>query len=51
MFTGLSAFPLTPLVDGEIAEASFVSLIEKLTDAGVNSIGAGFGRKLCLSGS
>ncbi|HAX2896311.1 TPA: dihydrodipicolinate synthase family protein [Escherichia coli] len=40
MFTGLSAFPLTPLVDGEIAEASFVSLIENLADAGVNSIGA-----------
>lgn len=28
MFTGLSAFPLTPLIDGEIAEASFVSLRE-----------------------
>lgn len=40
MFTGLSAFPLTPLIDGEIAEASFVSLIESLADAGVNSIGA-----------
>lgn len=40
MFTGLSAFPLTPLVDGEIAEASFVLLIENLADAGVNSIGA-----------
>lgn len=40
MFTGLSAFPLTPLVNGEIAEASFVSLIENLAVAGVNSIGA-----------
>ncbi|MEG2040217.1 MAG: dihydrodipicolinate synthase family protein [Hafnia sp.] len=40
MFTGLSAFPLTPLVDGEIVEASFVSMIENLADAGVNSIGA-----------
>ncbi|MCX9003533.1 dihydrodipicolinate synthase family protein [Citrobacter portucalensis] len=40
MFTGLSAFPLTPLADGEIAEASFVSLIENLAGAGVNSIGA-----------
>lgn len=40
MFNGLSAFPLTPLVDGEIEETSFVSLIENLADAGVNSIGA-----------
>ncbi|MEB2421027.1 dihydrodipicolinate synthase family protein [Citrobacter sp. R-1.5.2] len=40
MFKGLSAFPLTPLVDGEIEETSFVSLIENLVDAGVNSIGA-----------
>ena len=39
MFTGLSAFPLTPLVKGEIDENAFVALIEALA-AGVNSIGA-----------
>ena len=40
MFTGLSAFPLTPLVQGEIDENVFVSLIERLAAAGVSSIGA-----------
>ncbi|TLU70250.1 dihydrodipicolinate synthase family protein [Enterobacter sp. MF024] len=40
MFTGLSAFPLTPLVKGEIDEKAFVALIEALAAAGVNSIGA-----------
>ncbi|WP_261640634.1 dihydrodipicolinate synthase family protein [Erwinia mallotivora] len=40
MFTGLSAFPLTPLVNGEIDESRFTSLIENLVDAGVDSIGA-----------
>ena len=40
MFNGLSAFPLTPLVSGEIEEKSFISLIENLAGAGVNSIGA-----------
>nr|WP_315298887.1 dihydrodipicolinate synthase family protein [Raoultella terrigena] len=40
MFTGLSAFPLTPLAGAEIDEKSFVSLIENLVDAGVDSIGA-----------
>ena len=40
MFKGLSAFPLTPLVSGEIEEKSFISLIENLASAGVNSIGA-----------
>ena len=40
MFTGLSAFPLTPLVKGEIDENAFVALIEALAAAGVNSIGA-----------
>ncbi|WP_391487307.1 dihydrodipicolinate synthase family protein [Leclercia tamurae] len=40
MFTGLSAFPLTPLVQGEIDEKIFVSLIERLVTAGVHSIGA-----------
>lgn len=40
MFTGLSAFPLTPLVKGEIDENAFVALIEALAAAEVNSIGA-----------
>lgn len=40
MFAGLSAFPLTPLAGAEIDEKSFVSLIENLADAGVDSIGA-----------
>jgi len=40
MFNGLSAFPLTPVVKGEIEEKSFVSLIESLVNAGVNTIGA-----------
>lgn len=40
MFTGLSAFPLTPLAGAEIDEKSFVSLLENLVDAGVDSIGA-----------
>ncbi len=40
MFKGLSAFPLTPLSHGEIEEKSFVSLLEKLVAAKVDSIGA-----------
>lgn len=40
MFKGLSAFPLTPLVCGEIEEKSFITLVENLANAGVNSIGA-----------
>ncbi|MDX7986984.1 dihydrodipicolinate synthase family protein [Xenorhabdus sp. 12] len=40
MFEGLSAFPLTPLVQGEIDEKAFISLITNLATAGVNSIGA-----------
>lgn len=39
-FTGLSAFPLTPLVDDRLDEAAYVRLIEKLRVAGVDSIGA-----------
>ncbi|MBS1205269.1 MAG: dihydrodipicolinate synthase family protein [Proteobacteria bacterium] len=39
-FTGLSAFPLTPLVDERLDEAAYVRLIEKLRVAGVDSIGA-----------
>lgn len=40
IFKGLCAFPLTPLVQGEIEEKSFTALIERLADAGVHSIGA-----------
>ncbi|MEX5384647.1 dihydrodipicolinate synthase family protein [Cronobacter muytjensii] len=40
MFTGLSAFPLTPLVNGQVDETAFLSLIETLAAARVDSIGA-----------
>lgn len=40
MFSGLSAFPLTPLNRGVIDEAAFIRLVERLVDAGVDSIGA-----------
>src|SRR5262245_59273790 len=41
MFTGLSAFPLTPLHDdGTVDEAAFVRLVSRLAAAGVQSIGA-----------
>jgi 4-hydroxy-tetrahydrodipicolinate synthase len=40
MFTGLSAFPLTPLTDDGIDEAAYARLIRRLVDAGVDSIGA-----------
>lgn len=40
MFTGLSAFPLTPLVKGEIDENRFAALVETLAASGVDSIGA-----------
>jgi 4-hydroxy-tetrahydrodipicolinate synthase len=41
MFTGLSAFPLTPLDDtGAIDEPAFERLVSRLAGAGVNSIGA-----------
>lgn len=40
MFTGLSAFPLTPMNHGVIDEMSFGRLIERLVDAGVDSIDA-----------
>lgn len=38
MFSGLSAFPLTPLSEGGIDEAAFISLIGRLTAARVDSI-------------
>lgn len=40
MFTGLSAFPLTPMNENAIDEAAFVRLVERLAAAGVDSIGA-----------
>jgi 4-hydroxy-tetrahydrodipicolinate synthase len=40
MFKGLSAFPLTPLENGKVDEKAFISLVERLAHAGVDSIGA-----------
>lgn len=40
IFTGLSAFPLTPFRDDAVDEAAFVGLIERLVAAGVDSITA-----------
>lgn len=40
MFTGLSAFPLTPLADDVVDEPAFVRLIERLSEAKVDSITA-----------
>jgi 4-hydroxy-tetrahydrodipicolinate synthase len=40
MFTGLSAFPLTPLANDAIDEHAFVRLIERLSEAKVDSITA-----------
>lgn len=40
MFTGLSAFPLTPLAHDAVDETAFVRLIERLVEANVDSITA-----------
>ncbi len=40
MFTGLSAFPLTPLRDDTFDEAAYAALIERVVTAGVDSITA-----------
>lgn len=40
MFTGLSAFPLTPLLEDAIDEAAFTGLIRRLAEAKVDSITA-----------
>ncbi|MGC7100927.1 dihydrodipicolinate synthase family protein [Amycolatopsis lurida] len=40
MFTGLSAFPLTPITDDGIDEAGYERLVGRLAEAGVDSIGA-----------
>ncbi|WP_209706999.1 dihydrodipicolinate synthase family protein [Leucobacter exalbidus] len=37
-FTGLSAFPLTPLHNDRVDEAAFTGLIRRLAEAGVDSI-------------
>lgn len=39
MFTGLSAFPLTPVTQDGIDEVAFTRLVERLAGAGVDSIG------------
>lgn len=38
MFTGISAFPLTPLLDDAVDEHSFIRLTQRLAAAGVDSI-------------
>ncbi len=40
IFTGLSAFPLTPLRDNRVDEHAFTGLVERLSAAGVDSITA-----------
>jgi 4-hydroxy-tetrahydrodipicolinate synthase len=40
MFTGLSAFPLTPITNDQVDEEAFVRLVARLRDARVDSIGA-----------
>ncbi|MGW3291007.1 dihydrodipicolinate synthase family protein [Streptomyces sp. NPDC001002] len=40
MFTGLSAFPLTPVTEDGVDEDSFAALVARLAAAGVDSIGA-----------
>lgn len=39
MFSGLSAFPLTPMGESGIDEAAFIRLVERLVDARVDSMG------------
>lgn len=40
MFTGLSAFPLTPVTGSGIDTTSYARLVSRLAEAGVDSIGA-----------
>jgi len=40
MFTGLSAFPLTPMNEQGVDEGAFTRLVEQLVAAKVDSIGA-----------
>lgn len=39
-FSGLNAFPLTPLVDDQVDEAAFASLVQRLVDADVDAVTA-----------
>ena len=39
MFSGLSAFPLTPFAEGKPDEAAFLRLLRRLTEAKVDSLG------------
>ncbi|ANS43026.1 dihydrodipicolinate synthase family protein [Serratia inhibens] len=39
MFTGLSAFPLTPVSDDKVDEKSFQRIMKRLVDARVDSVG------------
>ncbi|BFO08920.1 hypothetical protein GGER_14300 [Serratia rubidaea] len=39
MFTGLSAFPLTPVTAAGIDEQGLVNILARLTEAGVDSLG------------
>lgn len=40
MFTGLSAFPLTPMNERGVDENAFTRLVQRLVTAKVDSIGA-----------
>ena len=40
MFTGLSAFPITPLAQDAVDEGSFIRLVQRLSEANVDSITA-----------
>ncbi|WP_026989106.1 dihydrodipicolinate synthase family protein [Fodinicurvata sediminis] len=40
MFSGLSAFPLTPMNESRVDETTFAGLMERLVSAGVDSIGS-----------
>lgn len=40
MFTGLSAFPITPLAQDAVDEAAFIRLVQRLSEAKVDSITA-----------
>lgn len=40
MFTGLSAFPLTPITQDRVDEEAYANLVRRLANTGVDSIGA-----------
>lgn len=40
IFAGLSAFPLTPIDESGLDEGAYIRLVTRLTEAGVDSIGA-----------